>query len=242
MAQRTNGLRILLAAVIAFGGLVIGLRSAEGSPMAISSCYTGDCSAFTGSVVVTITDDTGGENDGTGDVKFVIENLTNGFVDEFGLRYEGGLSGAPAIESFSSSSGRVGMPRLLLGSCQNDNSGQGLNVCFDFANQQSRINPGERVAFFVDSASAAFLASHFDAARGYAHIQGLPRDGSVKLVIGTQMNMAVATVPEPGSLVLLGSGLAAAAAAMRRKKKRDAQRTGRDVIAESSAPVPPSAD
>jgi hypothetical protein len=227
MTVITRDVRRAFTVALMFAAVVAGAQAAEGSPIAISTCYTGDCSVFTGSLIVTITDDTNDENNGTGDVKLVVDNRTNGFVDEFGLLYRGGMTGAPAIEAFRST-GTAHPPSLLLGGCQNDNSGQGLDVCFDFPNSQSmRLHPGESVTFFVDSTSAAFLASHFDARGGYAHIQGLPGGGSVKLV-DTQYTNAV---PEPASLVLLGSGLAAVAATRWRKKKREAERASGDVSA-----------
>ena len=99
------------------------------------------------------------ENDGDDDVKFVIANNTNGFVESLGLLYAGGLEGDTAIEGFSGTGG-TGQPTLILGECNPDNSGQSLNVCFDFPQPNAaRFDAGDTVTFFLDSATASLLES-----------------------------------------------------------------------------------
>ena len=61
----------------------------------------GDCGNLTGSITVTITDDTLNGNPGTDDVKVVIANGTNGFIDQLRLFYTGELSGAQRPSSYS---------------------------------------------------------------------------------------------------------------------------------------------
>jgi hypothetical protein len=190
------------------------VTEANAAPITISSCYTGACGSFAGSVVVTITDDTLNENAGDNDIKFVIQNLTNGFVDEIGLLYTGGLPALPAIESFTASH-TTGAPAVTLGLCPNDNSGQSLNLCLDFPNPNaSRLKAGQSVTFFFDSNTAAYSAGSFAAGKAYAHIQGLANSGSVKITDPPSTSQ----VPEPTSMLLLGSGVAAFTAWRRRRR------------------------
>ncbi len=189
--------------------------SANATVITIADCYTGDCGNLTGSITVTITDDTLNENPGTDDVKVVIANGTNGFIDQLGLFYTGGLSGAPAIQLFSGSGG-TGTPSLGLGSCATDNSSQGLNVCFDFPQPNAaRFDAGDTVTFYIDSLTAALLASNF-ADGAFAHINEVDGGGGSAKIIGDNPPQA----PEPATLVLLGVGAVSATLARRRRRAR----------------------
>jgi hypothetical protein len=189
--------------------LLMSARSAHATAITISDCYTGDCANLIGSISLTITDDSSNENSGADDLKFVIVNNTNGFVDQLGLFYTGGLSGAPAIEGFVGTGG-TGQPALSLAKCSTDNSLQGLNVCFDFPQPNAtRFDAGDSVTFFLDSNTAAFLASSFVTTGAFAHNNEV--DGG-----GGSAKITDRSVPEPGALLLMGSALLSAMIARRR--------------------------
>jgi hypothetical protein len=211
-----------LVALTAF--LALGASSAEASVITISDCFTGDCAGLTGFVRVTVTEDDGVDenNPATGDLKVVIQNLTNGFIDEIGLFYfPTGLPGIPVIQAFTAS-GSTGAPTLLAGQCPTDNSGQPLNVCFDFPQANAtRFDAGESVTFFIDS-TVALSENLFFFTGGFAHIQEIGGGaGSAKTTDTTPGTPDPRSVlPEPATLALFG--LALAAAAVRRRKSHRA--------------------
>ena len=209
----------LLVSLLAFDAAWV--TAVEAAPITLSQCYTGECEALTGSVEITVTDDVLDENDGAGDLKLVIHNLTNGFVDEIGLSYHDGLAANSAIEQFTASHS-AGAPTLTFTECQNDNSGQSLNVCFDFQNSTStRLKAGQSVTLFLDSATAPLWSTSLIDTAAYAHIQGLPEGGSVKIVPESFFSITgveAVSIPEPATMLLLAGGFSAIAIRERRRR------------------------
>jgi hypothetical protein len=200
-------------AACAMAGFVLSAPSADAAVFTIGDCFTGDCGNLTGSVSITITDDLLDENPGSGDVKVVIANNTNGFIDQLGVLYSGGLPADSTIAGFTGTGG-TGEPVLQLGTCNTDNSGQSLNVCFDFPQPNAtRFDAGDTVTFFLDSITTAILESVFDQDSSFAHVNEVAGGrGSAKITF-----QDLTDLPEPGTLLLFATGALGAALARRRQ-------------------------
>ncbi|AMY12921.1 PEP-CTERM motif [Luteitalea pratensis] len=209
-----------LALALSIGGLA---TTANAATIYIGDCYTGACGTLTGSVRVDLTQWSADQT------RLVITNNTNGFIDELGLFYTGGLPANTIIAAFSALTGTVAQPSLSFAPTQNDNSGQALNVGFDYQNSNQgggRFEAGEAVQFNLDSATANInILANLFTNLGFAHIQAIaPGGGSAKITacVAPDANCDnipdTPDVPEPTVMALLGLGLFSAGLARRRKQ------------------------
>ncbi len=196
---------VFSAGVLAFAALVAVPASANAATFTLGTCLTGDCGSVTGSVLVSITDNTSDPNA----VDFQVDNNTNGDIDYLNFSYSSVAgAGSAAITDFTTS-GTTGAPAGSF--TAGTDASLAYDVKIDFPNAAaSRLGVGESVAFTLGSLSGFdFDASGFSPV--LAHIISLSIGGqSVKLGEGGGTGGGGSTggggqtIPEPTSMALFG--------------------------------------
>lgn len=212
---------LLTGVVVMFVALGVGAEAARADSVTIvAGTYLTGSNSVTGNVTVTITD-----IGSTGNVRVTVANNTNGDLTNLALNYNSSVSGAVAI---TNRTGAGPAPTSVVFGSNNVNAPGGarfdVNINFPTGQPAGRLNAGETVTFDLDASSAIFATGFNAISIGgqqnfaiIAHIQAIASGNDSAKLVGGPGNPQ--PVPEPATMLLLGTGLAGVAAKVRKRRK-----------------------